>query len=235
MDLSTYEQRVRFGACFICGMLRGDPGAEHETLYDDGAHVAFLNRYPTLRGYALVAPSRHSLPPNTSRCRRSCTPSRSRSTTWSRPTGHTSCRSAAGRPTRTSTGISRRCHPASPTASSNTALSWQRTASSPNSRRGRKTRRRHPRGTHRLTPACYGLIVERAAFWRIVEGARAEAGSDTERVAQVLLRRLRELRPAEIEQPRRIGAGPAHGLPARQPIDQTAVGAGSQLTHVPPS
>jgi diadenosine tetraphosphate (Ap4A) HIT family hydrolase len=25
----------------------------------DGAHVAFLNRYPTLRGYALVAPRRH--------------------------------------------------------------------------------------------------------------------------------------------------------------------------------
>jgi diadenosine tetraphosphate (Ap4A) HIT family hydrolase len=59
MDLSAYEKRVRFGDCFICGLLRGDPGAEHELLYDDGAHVAFLNRYPTLRGYALVVPRRH--------------------------------------------------------------------------------------------------------------------------------------------------------------------------------
>ena len=58
-DLSAYRERVRAGGCFICGSLRGDPGAEHELLYDDGTHVAFLNRYPTLRGYALVAPRRH--------------------------------------------------------------------------------------------------------------------------------------------------------------------------------
>ncbi|WP_412741914.1 HIT family protein [Krasilnikovia sp. MM14-A1004] len=59
MDLAAYERRVRSGNCFICAFLRGDPGAEHELLYDDGAHVAFLNRYPTLRGYALVVPRRH--------------------------------------------------------------------------------------------------------------------------------------------------------------------------------
>ncbi|AGZ42838.1 DUF4240 domain-containing protein [Actinoplanes friuliensis] len=41
--------------------------------------------------------------------------------------------------------------------------------------------------------------MDRAVFWRIVEGARAEAGTDTERVAQVLLRRLRSLSPDEIE------------------------------------
>jgi len=42
-------------------------------------------------------------------------------------------------------------------------------------------------------------VVEREEFWRIVEGARAEAGNDTERVAQALLRRLRALRPGELE------------------------------------
>ncbi|WJK33132.1 DUF4240 domain-containing protein [Solwaraspora sp. WMMA2065] len=42
--------------------------------------------------------------------------------------------------------------------------------------------------------------MERAVFWHIVEGARAEAGSDTERVAQALLRRLHTLTPNEIEQ-----------------------------------
>jgi len=58
-DLVDYQGRVRSGGCFICAFLRGDPGAEHELLYDDGAHVALLNRYPTLRGYALVVPRRH--------------------------------------------------------------------------------------------------------------------------------------------------------------------------------
>ncbi|MET7817785.1 DUF4240 domain-containing protein [Micromonospora zamorensis] len=42
--------------------------------------------------------------------------------------------------------------------------------------------------------------MEGAVFWRIVEGARAEVGADTERVAQVLLRSLRALTPDEIEQ-----------------------------------
>ena len=41
--------------------------------------------------------------------------------------------------------------------------------------------------------------MERGTFWDIVEGARAEAGSDSERVAQLILRRLRSLSPDEIE------------------------------------
>jgi len=59
VDLAAYEQRVRSGGCFVCAFLRGDPGSEHEWLYDDGAHVAFLGRYPTLRAYALVVPRPH--------------------------------------------------------------------------------------------------------------------------------------------------------------------------------
>ena len=42
--------------------------------------------------------------------------------------------------------------------------------------------------------------MEHADFWRLVEDARTEVGGDTEGVAQVLLRRLRELRPDQIEQ-----------------------------------
>jgi hypothetical protein len=41
--------------------------------------------------------------------------------------------------------------------------------------------------------------VDEASFWRLVEGARAEIGADSERVAQALLRRLRTLRPDAIE------------------------------------
>jgi histidine triad (HIT) family protein/ATP adenylyltransferase len=59
LDLAAYEQRVRSGGCFICEFLRGEPGPQHELLYDDGPHVAFLSRYPTVRGYALVVPRRH--------------------------------------------------------------------------------------------------------------------------------------------------------------------------------
>ncbi|MEV0805383.1 HIT family protein [Micromonospora sp. NPDC050200] len=59
MDLVSYERRVRAGQCFVCAFLTGEPGYEHVLLYDDGPHVAFLSRYPTLPGYALVAPRRH--------------------------------------------------------------------------------------------------------------------------------------------------------------------------------
>jgi len=54
-DIAAYEQRVKSGGCFVCGFLDGVPGSEHEVLlYDDGDHVAFLGRYPTLRGHTLV-------------------------------------------------------------------------------------------------------------------------------------------------------------------------------------
>jgi diadenosine tetraphosphate (Ap4A) HIT family hydrolase len=59
MDVAAYQRRSRTGPCFICAFLSGESGFEHETLYDDGAHVAFLNRYPTLYGYTVVAPHRH--------------------------------------------------------------------------------------------------------------------------------------------------------------------------------
>ncbi|MET7426620.1 HIT family protein [Dactylosporangium sp. NPDC005555] len=59
MDLAAYERRVRSERCFICAFLDGEPGSEHEWLYDDGAHVAFLGRYPTLAGHTLVVPRRH--------------------------------------------------------------------------------------------------------------------------------------------------------------------------------
>ncbi|MFI6956489.1 GNAT family N-acetyltransferase [Nocardia sp. NPDC050408] len=59
MNIVGYEARVRTGGCFICEFLAGTPGFEHETVYDDGEHVGFLNKYPTLPGYVLVVPRRH--------------------------------------------------------------------------------------------------------------------------------------------------------------------------------
>ncbi|MEU7070095.1 HIT family protein [Streptomyces narbonensis] len=58
-DLDAYETRARFGPCFVCAFLDGDPGYEHERVYEDADHVAFLDRWPTLPGKVLVAPKAH--------------------------------------------------------------------------------------------------------------------------------------------------------------------------------
>jgi diadenosine tetraphosphate (Ap4A) HIT family hydrolase len=51
MDLAAYEQRIRNGRCFVCGVVRGDPDYNHEqVVFEDDAHIAFLDRYPTLYG-----------------------------------------------------------------------------------------------------------------------------------------------------------------------------------------
>jgi len=47
------------GRCFICEFLAGNPHFAHHVVYDDGFAVAFLNRYPALYGYVLVAPREH--------------------------------------------------------------------------------------------------------------------------------------------------------------------------------
>ncbi len=45
----AYVKRVRTGPCFVCALIAGEPGYGYEQLvFDDGEHVAFLNRYPTV-------------------------------------------------------------------------------------------------------------------------------------------------------------------------------------------
>ena len=59
MGIGAYEQRTRSGPCFICAFLSGDPHYEHEVVFEDEHHIAFLDRYPTLPGKVLAAPKRH--------------------------------------------------------------------------------------------------------------------------------------------------------------------------------
>ena len=59
MDFEAYERRVKDGPCFVCAILAGHPDYDQELFFDDGDHVAFLSRYPTLDGYSLVCPRRH--------------------------------------------------------------------------------------------------------------------------------------------------------------------------------
>jgi diadenosine tetraphosphate (Ap4A) HIT family hydrolase len=52
--------RRRLGErCFICEMLAGNPEFRHHIVYEDELAVAFLNRYPPLYGYVIVAPRKH--------------------------------------------------------------------------------------------------------------------------------------------------------------------------------
>lgn len=56
MDLEAYTRVARSGRCFICAP---DLAGNHEILLDDGEHIAFLARFPTMLGYVLVCPKRH--------------------------------------------------------------------------------------------------------------------------------------------------------------------------------
>jgi diadenosine tetraphosphate (Ap4A) HIT family hydrolase len=58
VDFNAIREELR-ERCFICEMLAGNPEYEHHVVYEDERAVAFLNRYPALYGYVLVAPKDH--------------------------------------------------------------------------------------------------------------------------------------------------------------------------------
>lgn len=60
LDLDKYNQRTKGGPCFVCATVNRRPGHEHEIVHEDEQTVAFLNKWPTLWGYTLVAPKRHA-------------------------------------------------------------------------------------------------------------------------------------------------------------------------------
>jgi diadenosine tetraphosphate (Ap4A) HIT family hydrolase len=58
-DAHAYRRQVDRG-CFICRLVQGGPGdQEEQVLWRDGETIAFLDRYPTVYGYLLVAPVAH--------------------------------------------------------------------------------------------------------------------------------------------------------------------------------
>jgi diadenosine tetraphosphate (Ap4A) HIT family hydrolase len=59
-DLDAYHRRARTGPCFVCGIVARDPDfSDHHIVYEDDDAIAFFNRWPTQRGYTLVAPKEH--------------------------------------------------------------------------------------------------------------------------------------------------------------------------------
>lgn len=57
-DMDGYVARIQSGPCFICEMLSGRLDGNH-IIHRDDVFVAFLNKYPVLYGYVLVAPVEH--------------------------------------------------------------------------------------------------------------------------------------------------------------------------------
>jgi len=59
LDMPKYVRDCQTGPCFICEIVAGNPAYPHHIIYRDQRTLAFLNRYPTLYGYVLVAPTEH--------------------------------------------------------------------------------------------------------------------------------------------------------------------------------
>ena len=57
-DLDAYIDHIQNGPCFICEMVAGRLNGNH-IIYQNDLYIAFLNKYPVLFGYALVAPVEH--------------------------------------------------------------------------------------------------------------------------------------------------------------------------------
>ena len=57
-DLDAYIERIQNNPCFICEMVAGRLNGNH-VIYRNDEYIAFLNKYPTLYGYVLVAPVSH--------------------------------------------------------------------------------------------------------------------------------------------------------------------------------
>ena len=58
-DMEAYIDRSQHGPCFICEVIAGNPEYHHHIIYQDDTAVVFLNKYPVLYGYTLVAPRQH--------------------------------------------------------------------------------------------------------------------------------------------------------------------------------
>lgn len=58
-DFNKYLERSQSGPCFICETIKRNPEYHNYVIYEDEFAIVFLNKYPTLFGYTLVAPRAH--------------------------------------------------------------------------------------------------------------------------------------------------------------------------------
>ena len=57
-DLDAYIEHIQNSPCFICELIAGRLNGNH-IIYQNDEFIAFLNKYPVLYGYVLVAPMAH--------------------------------------------------------------------------------------------------------------------------------------------------------------------------------
>jgi diadenosine tetraphosphate (Ap4A) HIT family hydrolase len=59
IDTEAYHRRCQTGPCFICRIVERDPEYPAHIVYEDEVAIAFLDKYPRLYGWILVAPRKH--------------------------------------------------------------------------------------------------------------------------------------------------------------------------------
>ncbi len=57
-DLDSYIEHIQNSPCFICELIAGRLNGNH-IIYQSDEFIAFLNKYPMLYGYVLIAPIAH--------------------------------------------------------------------------------------------------------------------------------------------------------------------------------
>ena len=58
-DFEAYVHDIQTKPCFLCAIAAKNPEYGHHIIYEDDVAIAFLNKYPVLYGYTLVAPKEH--------------------------------------------------------------------------------------------------------------------------------------------------------------------------------
>lgn len=59
IDVEAYHHRAQTGPCFICEIVARNPDYPAHIVYEDDTAIAFLDKYPHLYGWTLVAPREH--------------------------------------------------------------------------------------------------------------------------------------------------------------------------------
>lgn len=58
-DINAYLRQCETDPCFICEMVSRNSKEQYRIIYENESTIVFLNKYPTLYGYTLVAPKIH--------------------------------------------------------------------------------------------------------------------------------------------------------------------------------
>lgn len=60
IDEEAYIHQVQTVPCFICEIVARNPDYPAHIVYEDDTTIAFLDKWPRLYGWTLVAPREHS-------------------------------------------------------------------------------------------------------------------------------------------------------------------------------